>query len=88
MDFNNFLREILGLTKDFEITGIEKDEIKKTIYIYLRYLPNKYLKDGEEYSFYDHTPQRTWQHLNWFEYTCYLLVRCLDTLIMAVNLRL
>lgn len=73
MEFIDFLGEMLGITKDFAVTKIEKNELEKTINIHIEYLPKAYLKDGKEYSIYDRTPVRKWQHLNWFEYKCYLI---------------
>ncbi|CEN48549.1 hypothetical protein CCAN11_1750004 [Capnocytophaga canimorsus] len=38
MDFVDFLREMLGITDDFAITSIVKDEENKIIKIHLKYL--------------------------------------------------
>lgn len=73
MEFIYFLGEMLGITKDFAITKIEKNELEKTINIHIEYLPKTYSKNGKEYVIYDRTPVRKWQHLNWFEYKCYLI---------------
>lgn len=73
MDFIDFLREMLGITSDFAITSIEKDEEDKQIKIHLRYLNTSFEKNGKSYKLYDKTPEREWQHLNWFEYRCYLV---------------
>lgn len=74
MDFIDFLKEMLGITNDFAITQIEKqEETEKAIKIYLKYLPKRYKKDGIEYRIYDTTPEREWQHLSWFDYKCYLV---------------
>src|SRR5690554_1979197 len=64
---------MLGITKDFAVTKIEKNELEKTINIHIEYLPKTYSKNGKEYAIYDRTPVRKWQHLNWFEYKCYLI---------------
>lgn len=69
MEFVDFLREMLGITEDFAITQIEKDETDKIIRIHLQYLN----KDFKGHKFYDHAPEREWQHLNWFNYRCYLV---------------
>jgi len=69
MDFVDFLREMLGITGDFAIIEINKDETKKEIRIHLRYLK----KDFKGQKIYDHAPEREWQHLNWFDYRCYLV---------------
>jgi len=76
MDFVDFLKEMLGVTNDFAITQIEKEEEpKKGIKIFLKYLPNRYKKDSIEYRLYDTTPEREWQHLSWFDYSCYLVCK-------------
>ncbi|MDP2362863.1 MAG: hypothetical protein Q8M94_03735 [Ignavibacteria bacterium] len=76
MDFIDFLKEMLGITNDFAITQIEKqEEGEKVIKIYLKYIPNRYKKDGVEYRLYDTTPEREWQHLSWFDYKCYLVCK-------------
>ena len=64
---------MLGITKDFAVTKIEKNELEKTINIHIEYLPKTYSKNGKECAIYDRTPVRKWQHLNWFEYKCYLI---------------
>jgi transposase len=69
MEFVDFLREMLGITEDFAITQIEKEETDKIIRIHLRYL-NKHYKG---HKLYDQSPEREWQHLNWFDYRCYLV---------------
>ena len=69
MEFIDFLREMLGITEDFAITKIEKDESEKIIHIHLKYL----LRDYKGKKIYDYAPQREWQHLNWFDYRCYLV---------------
>ena len=38
MEFIDFLGEMLGITKDFAITKIEKNEFEKTINIHIEYL--------------------------------------------------
>jgi len=76
MDFVDFLKEMMGVTNDFAITQIEKEEEpKKVIKIFLKYLPNRYKKDSIEYRLYDTTPEREWQHLSWFDYSCYLVCK-------------
>lgn len=73
MEFIDFLGEMLGITKDFAIVKIDKNELDKIINIHIEYLPKTYSKNGKEYAIYDRTPIRKWQHLNWFEYRCYLI---------------
>lgn len=47
MEFIYFLGEMLGITKDFAITKIEKNELEKTINIHIEYLPKTYSKNGK-----------------------------------------
>ena len=60
MEFIDFLGEMLGITKDFAVTKIEKNELEKTINIHIEYLPKTYSKNGKEYAVYDRTPVRKW----------------------------
>lgn len=74
MVFEDFLMEMLGITKDFGIVSVHKEEApEKTIEIHLKYVPNSFTKDGVVYKLYDYTPERKWQHLSWFDYKCYLV---------------
>jgi transposase len=47
MEFIDFLGEMLGITKDFAVTKIEKNEFEKTINIHIEYLPKTYSKSGK-----------------------------------------
>ncbi len=69
MDFADFLRDMLGITKDFAITKVNKDEDEKIIRIHLHYLNRNF----KGYKIYDYAPEREWQHLNWFDYRCYIV---------------
>ena len=74
MVFVDFLREILGITKDFSIVEIYKEETpEKVIEIHLKYIPTSYTKNNVFYKLYDFTPKRKWQHLSWFDYKCYIV---------------
>ncbi len=45
MEFVDFLREMLGITKDFSIVEIHKEETpEKVIEIHLKYHPRSYKK--------------------------------------------
>jgi transposase len=72
MEFSEFLKKLLGIGVDFEVSKVETNEEKKQIHIYLEYLPKCFKLDGRDFPIYDHAPKRKWQHLNWFEYQCYL----------------
>lgn len=74
MDITEFINEILDIGSNFKAEKIEFKETKKEIYIDLNYLPKTYNKDGVDLRIYDYAPKRIWQHLNWFEFKCYL--RC------------
>ena len=55
------------------ISVIKKKEYpKKTIEIHLKYSPKVYKVSGKEYRLYDQSPERKWQHLSWFDYTCFI----------------
>ncbi|MDI9358691.1 MAG: hypothetical protein QM528_07075 [Phycisphaerales bacterium] len=75
-DFFGFLQTMLNIAPDFAITKINKIEQDKEIRIYLQYLPKVYCKKGlpkKSYKIYDYLPERSWQHLSWFEYRCYIV---------------
>jgi transposase len=72
MKFTDFIGDLLVINREFEVVKIEKDESIKAIFIYVKYLPKRYRKDAESYCFYDSSPERTWQHLSWFEYKCFI----------------
>ena len=72
MEFSDFLKELLGIGDDFELSKIETNETEKQINIYLDYMPKFYNIGDDKFPVYDHAPARKWQHLNWFEYKCFL----------------
>jgi len=74
-DIIEFLKSILGLGEVFSLEEIRKEESTKSIYIHIRYNSNRYDKDELSYPIYDYTPERTWQHLSWFEYKCFIVCR-------------
>ena len=75
MEINEFLKSLIGIGKDFDITTISTNEETKEIFIHIKYLPRKYKLSDKEYNLYDLSPERSWQHLSWFEYKCYLVCR-------------
>ncbi len=89
-DFANFLREILGIADYFMISEIKKKaDPKKTIEIHLTYSPKVYKVSGKEYRLYDQSPERKWQHLSWFDYTCFIVCSLpRSTATAATSLRL
>lgn len=76
MEFSHFLREMLDISTNFEIIQVEKIKTsEKIIRIYLKYVETTCKVLGEYYDIYDYAPEREWQHLNWFEYKCYIVCR-------------
>lgn len=73
MEFSEFIKSLLGISDDFDLDKIETDESLKVINIHLKYHPKRYKVDDFEYPIYDFTPERKWQHLDWFQYKCYLI---------------
>lgn len=73
MDFSIFIKTLLGIDASFEVSKIETDESEKTIEIHLDYVSKSYKDDAKDFPIYDYAPKRKWQHLNWFEYRCYLV---------------
>ncbi len=63
----------LGLNKPWSIKNITLDKESSRLYIYLEFIRSYKFKmyDGEEYTAHD-AVERTWQHLNFFQYKCCL----------------
>ena len=72
MVITEFLNSIIGLSPDFSIQEINHNEQNKEIDIHIKYISKTFNKEGKEYRLYDLSPQRRWQHLNWFEYKCFV----------------
>jgi transposase len=76
MEFTEFVKELLNIDDGFMITRIERvSEDVPFIRIYLEYQLSYCRIDGINYRLYDHAPVRTWQHLSWFEYPCFIVCR-------------
>lgn len=76
MEFTDFLREMLEISTSFAIVKVEKVRTsEKIIRIYLRFVEMRCEVNGQSYDIYDYAPEREWQHLNWFEYKCYIVCR-------------
>ncbi|HEU0227558.1 MAG TPA: ISL3 family transposase [Arachidicoccus soli] len=76
MEFDMFLQEMLGITKEFAVVQVEKmTSPEKITRIYLKYQATDCVVDGKFYPIYDYAPEREWQHLGWFEYKCYLIAK-------------
>jgi|GEM_PF-4265064 len=67
MNFVEFLSEFLGITDDFNISSIDRDENEKVIEIHLKHNKSTFTKDGKTYKLYDKIPKRKWQNLSWFD---------------------
>src|SRR5580704_9721934 len=74
-DFKKFVAEMLNLGDDYSIESLEKDDGEETITINIKYNKGYYSESGEQYRLYDLAPERTWQHLGWFQYRCYIICR-------------
>lgn len=74
MDFSDLLKSLLDITDNFSVVEIIiTNESLKEIEIRLKYISNRYQVDNVDYPIYDLTPERRWQHLNWFEYRTFLV---------------
>lgn len=72
METEIFIRDLLGINSDFRVTKIVKQPDTKEVFIHLDYIHQRHEIDGIKYLIYDHAPTRRWQHLDWFEYKCYI----------------
>lgn len=70
-----FMEEMLELGDDYSVVSIHKDDYDEVITINIRYNKDYYIENGERQKLYDLAPERMWQHLNWFQYECYILCR-------------
>jgi transposase len=76
MEFREFISELLHIDSCFRISRIERESgSKPLIRIYLEYQLPYCEVGGVRYDLYDRTPVRTWQHLSWFEYPCFIVCR-------------
>lgn len=73
--FDQFIEEMLDLGDDYSIVSIHKDDYDEVISINIKYNKDYYLENGEQMKLYDFAPERMWQHLNWFQYQCYINCR-------------
>ena len=74
--FTEFVRALLHIDDSFHISRIERtSEPEAMIHIYLEYCLSYCEIEGKRYNLYDHAPVRTWQHLSWFEYPCFIVCR-------------
>jgi transposase len=73
MEFTEFIRKLLHIDSGFHVSRIEHDTDSSEIRIYLEYQLPYCEIDGIRYNLYDRAPVRTWQHLCWFEYPCFII---------------
>ena len=74
--FTDFVRDLLHIDAGFHISRIERTSSPEAfIRIYLEYQLPYCEIGGIRYDLYDHAPVRTWQHLSWFEYPCFIVCR-------------
>jgi transposase len=75
-EFTEFVSELLHIDDGFYISRIEcVSEPEASIHIYLDYQLPYCEIGGMRYNLYDHAPVRSWQHLSWFEYPCFIVCR-------------
>ena len=76
MEFTDFVKALLHIDEGFHVSRIERDmEPEPLIRIYLEYQLSYCKIGGIQYTLYDLAPVRTWQHLCWFEYPCFIVCR-------------
>ena len=76
MEFTDFVKELLHIDDCFHVSRIEREiDTQSFIRIYLDYQLPYCMVGGISYQLYDHAPVRTWQHLCWFEYPCFIVCR-------------
>jgi len=75
MEINKFLKNLIGIGDDFDILTISTDELNKEIFIKIKYISKRYNSGGIAHHLYDLSPERSWQHLSWFEYKCFIVCR-------------
>jgi len=75
-EFTEFLRKLLHIESSFYISLIERESgSSPMIRIYLEYRLHYCEICGIRHKLYDYAPERTWQHLSWFEYPCFIVCR-------------
>jgi len=73
-----FTREFFNIISDFGedwlITKIDSNVLEKEVYITLEYIGEKYYDPmtEEEVTLYDHSPERSWRHLDVWDYRTYI----------------
>ena len=77
MDLRLFFNKALKLETDWIIDDIEIDTEKDELHVYIKYnqIFGVCKATGEECNIFDYRTDRTWQHLNMFEYTTFIHCR-------------
>jgi transposase len=66
---------LLPVSKGWEISGVSIDETIQEIYVDLKYVDKTVIVDSVEYPIYDHRKERSWRHLDLWEYKTFLRAR-------------
>lgn len=61
--------------EDWGLLSLEVDEIEEEVVVRLEYLPKTVEVSGKEYPIYDYRPQRSWQHLDLWQYKTLIVSR-------------
>jgi len=66
---------LLPVSRVWEISGVSINEEIQEIYVELRYVDKTVIVDSVEYPIYDHRKERSWPHLDLWEYKTFLKAR-------------
>ena len=66
---------LLPLDKDWDIVGVEIQELESVIIVDVSYNKSSVLHEECEFSIYDYRPSRLWRHLDLWQYKTYLRAR-------------
>ena len=76
METSDILEKILLPVNDlWHIDDVQVNEEEKTVYVHLSYKPDFVEIEGERYSIYDYRHERSWRHLDLWQYKTYLTAR-------------
>jgi transposase len=68
-------RLIIPVSTGWEITDITIDDTLSEVIVDLSFTDSEYEIDGTRYSIYDFRPERTWRHLDLWQYKTYIRAR-------------
>jgi transposase len=66
---------LLPINSSWEISDVKVDEDKATIEVALKYTLPYIEADQVRYGIYDHRPERSWRHLDLWQYKTYISAR-------------